>query len=192
MSTECVATIKRVTALLALVLAFPASLLVTGCATPQVNSKSGTTTTIILTRHADRDKKVNHLNALGKQRAQALVEAVNGRGVTAIYSPDERRNLESAQPLSKHLGIAITVKPTNSILYTNEIVTEILDKHAGGVVVWAGNASGNLQTLFRRLGGTGHAPVEYGDLFIMTVPDQGPVKIVRLKYGPPPAPEPVE
>lgn len=192
MNTHFISNVEKNKTGYALILALSISVLATGCATQQVNSKPGTTTTIILTRHADRDKRVNHLNALGQQRAQALVEAVKGRGVTAIYSPDERRNLETAQPLSKHLGIAITVKPTNSILYTNEIVTEILDKHAGGVVVWVGNASGNLQTLFRRLGGTGHAPVEYGDLFIMTIPDQGPVRVERLKYGPPPAPEPVE
>ncbi len=179
-------SMKSISAGLVMVLA------VSGCATSQVNSKPGTTTTVILTRHADRDKKVNHLNALGQQRAQALIEALKDRKVTAIYSPDERRNLETAQPLSRHLGIPTTVKPTNSILYTNEIVMEILDRHAGGTVVWVGNASGNLQTLYRRLGGTGHAPVEYGDLFIMTIPDQGPVKVTRLKYGPPPAPEPVE
>ena len=41
----------------------------------------------------------------------------------------------------------------------------------------------------RRCGGTGRSPVAYGDLFIMTIPDQGLVRVTRLKYGPPPAPE---
>ena len=30
---------------------------------------------------------------------------------------------------------------------------------------------------FRQLGGTGKGPLEYGDLFILTIPDQGPVKV---------------
>jgi len=38
--------------------------------------------------------------------------------------------------------------------------------------------------VYHQLGGTGTAPEEYGDLAILTVPDQGPVKMERRRFGP--------
>jgi len=155
-----------------------------GCAAVEVHSKPGTTTTVILTRHADRDQGAEELNAKGRERAKALVEAVSEMGVTAIYSPDVKRNLDTVRPLASRLGIEITRTPKVSFFAARSIVEEILDKHGGGVVVWVGNISGNLQEMYRLLGGTGHGPVEYGDLHILTIPDQGPVKVVKKRYGP--------
>jgi hypothetical protein len=155
-----------------------------GCAAVEVNSGPGTTTTVILTRHADRDRVDGNLNERGRERAQALVDAVKDMGVTAIYSPDITRNLDTVRPLAAHLGIAITKTPSFSLMESRSIVAEILEKHAGGVVVWVGNVSGNLQRMYHLLGGTGTGPVEYGDLHILTIPDRGPVKVVRKRYGP--------
>lgn len=156
----------------------------TGCATAGVNSKPGTTTTVILTRHADRDAGAEDLNAKGRERARALADAVKGMGVTAIYSPDVRRNLETVRPLATQLGIEITRTPRFSFFESRSIVREMMDRHAGGVVVWVGNVSGNLQRVYELLGGTGEGPVEYGDLYILTLPDKGPAKIVKTFYGP--------
>jgi hypothetical protein len=155
-----------------------------GCAAVEVNSRPGTTTTVILTRHADRDRVDGNLNEKGRERAQALVDAVKDMGVTAIYSPDVTRNLDTVRPLAAHLGIAITKTPGFSLMESRSIVAEILDKHAGGAVVWVGNVSGNLQRMYHLLGGTGTGPVEYGDLYILTIPDEGPVKVFRTRYGP--------
>ena len=155
-----------------------------GCATVEVNSKPGTTTTVILTRHADRDSVDGDLNEKGRERAKALVEAVKEMGVTAIYSPDVQRNLDTVRPLATQLGIAITSTPTFSLTASSSIVREILEKHSGGVVVWVGNVSGNLQRIYHLLGGTGTGPVEYGDLHILTIPDKGPVKVFKTRYGP--------
>ena len=59
---------------------------VAGCAIVD-HSRSGATTTIILTRHADRDPLATELNDKGRLRAQALVAAVADMNITAIYSP---------------------------------------------------------------------------------------------------------
>ena len=155
----------------------------TGCAAVEVHSKPGTTTTVILTRHAERDANDEDINAKGRERAKALVDAVSNMGITAIYSPDVPRNLNTARPLANHLGIEIT-RTSFDFLPTGSLVREILEKHAGGVVLWVGNASGNLQALYYYLGGTGNAPVEYGDLHILTIPDTGPVTVVKKRYGP--------
>jgi nitrogen regulatory protein PII len=160
-----------------------ASVLV-ACSPIQVRSKPGTTTTVILTRHADRDKDSDLLNEKGHKRALALVEAVRGMGVTAIYSPNERRNLDTARPLAKALGIEITVTPEMAVFVADEIAKEMLDKHAGGVILWVGNVSGNMHAIYHHLGGVGDPPLEYGELFVLTISDNAPTRLEKRHYGP--------
>lgn len=160
-----------------------------------VLSPPGTTTTVILVRHAERAKEHGDsaLTPAGRQRAQDLVAAIGDREITAIYSPDRGRNRETVAPLSMHLGVPITLIPearlSNTRKFADEFVQEILSKHAGGLVVWVGNKSpvgiwgGNLNEIYRRLGGTGDSPAKYDDLFIITVPDHGGVKIEKITYG---------
>ncbi len=153
-----------------------------GCMSSNIYSKSGTTTTVILIRHADRDDR-GRLTPEGHDRAKALVNTVGHKGVTAIYSPDLERNRDTVKPLADHLGIDITLTPKVSLFVVNKIVNEILNKHAGCVVLWVGNVSGNLQAIYRKLGGKGKGPLEYGDLFILTIPDKGPVNVTKSRFG---------
>ena len=153
-----------------------------GCTGPKVNSKSGTTTTVILIRHAERDNFFN-ITAQGQKRANALIDSVKDMGITAIYSPNLERNLDTVTPLANHLGIDITLMPRISKPMVDKIVDDILAKHTGEVVLLVGNGSGNLRALHHRLGGAGDGPYPYGDLFIYIIPDQGPVKITKSRYG---------
>ena len=157
-----------------------------GCATDKVQSRPGTTTTVILTRHADTNPGSGELNGTGRERAKALADTVGDMRITAIYSPNLMRNLDTVRPLATRLGIDITRTAAVSLFAAESIAKEMLDKHAGGVVLWVGNVSGNLQAIYRRLGGTGMGPVEYGDLHILTIPDNGPVSVVKKRYGPEP------
>ena len=160
------------------------SLAMAACAPIEVRSKPGTTTTVILTRHADRHPDDPKLNATGRVRAQALVDAVKGMGVTAIYSPNVERNLDTTRPLARELGIEITVTPEASVFVADSIARELLDKHAGGVIVWVGNVTGNLPVVFHYLGGVGSGPAEYGDPFVMTISDKAPTRVEKRRYGP--------
>jgi hypothetical protein len=159
------------------------ALALAGCAS-DLRSRPGTTTTVLLTRHADRDGESDELNPRGLERAQALAEIGRELGVTAIYSPDSGRNIETVTPLSAALGVPITRTPQVTLFVAQSVAREILDKHAGGVVVFVGNVSGNLQAMSHLLGGTGHGPMEYGDLHVLTIPDQGPVTVMKRYYGP--------
>jgi hypothetical protein len=185
------------------VFAFSAFMLtiISGCSSApstkpdSVLSPPGTTTTVILVRHAERAKEQGEsaLTPAGRQRSQALVAAIGDKKITAIYSPDRGRNRETIQPLATYLGVTITLIPearlSNTRRFADEFVQEVLSKHAGGVVVWVGNKSpvgiwgGNLKEIYRRLGGTGDAPGRYDDLFIITVPDQGSVTVEKTTYG---------
>jgi len=178
--------VTRGTTLLHWMVAGVLSVALAGCVADRVQSRPGTTTTVILTRHADTDPGVGQLNATGRERARALADTMGDARITAIYSPDLERNLDTVRPLAGRLGIEITRTAGVSVFAADSTAREILDKHAGGVVLWVGNVSGNLQVIYRRLGGTGMGPVEYGDLYILTIPDSGPVGVVKKRYGPEP------
>jgi phosphohistidine phosphatase SixA len=151
-----------------------------GCATV-THSKPGTSTTIILTRHGDRDALSTVLNDKGRLRAQALVKAVGHMKITAIYSPDLTRNRDTAKPLAKHLGIKTTVVSSSPSI--NEVTSTMLTKHTGEIVLWVGN-SNNLEGIYELLGGEGSAPTSYGDLYIMKIKDSGDPEVTQRSYGP--------
>ena len=152
------------------------------CTGTQDNTEPGIATTVILIRHVERDNFFI-VTPQGHERARALIDAVGDMGITAIYSPDLQRNLDTVYPLAKHLGIVITIIPRFTKSTIEKFVNEILIKHRGKVILLVGNGSGNLRTLHQRLGGTGEGPYPYGDLFIYTVPDNGPIKVTKLRYG---------
>jgi len=153
-----------------------------GVRRPEVPSTPGTTTAVILIRHAERDNFFN-ITAQGRERAKALVDAVSDMGISAIYSSDLERNLDTVAPLANHLGIDITLTPRISKPLVDKIVSEILTKHTGEMVLLVGNGSGNLRSLHHRLGGTGDGPYQYGDLYIYSISEQGPVKVIKARYG---------
>ena len=160
--------------------------LLLGCSAGHAGSngapKSESTTTVILIRHAERDNFFK-ITTQGRERAKALIGTVSDMGITAIYSPDLERNLDTVRPLARHLGIDITLTPRISRQMVDKIVRGILTEHTGDVVLMVGNGSGNLRALHHRLGGTGEGPYQYGDLYIYTIPGQGPVIVVKSKYG---------
>lgn len=153
------------------------------CIGSEADANSGKITTVILIRHAERDNFFI-LTDTGHARAKALIQAAGDMGISAIYSPDLARNLDTVRPLANHLGIKITFVPRISAAVVDKMVTEILTRHPGEVVLLVGNGSGNLRSLHHRLGGTGDGPYRYGDLFIYIIPDRGPVKVLKSRYGP--------
>ena len=72
--------------------------------------KNNTATTVILIRHAERDNFFN-ITDEGRNRANALVDSAADMGISAIYSPDLSRNLETVKPLANYLEIEITLIP---------------------------------------------------------------------------------
>lgn len=158
--------------------------MLSACAYVPVQSPQGTVTTVILIRHADRHNSQD-LNELGRLRAQLLVEAVKDMGINAIYSPDIGRNLDTVRPLAAHLGLEITLTPQFSLPVVDEIAAEIVSQHAGKVVLVVGNVTGNLQALYKKFGGNGDGPLEYGDLHILRIKSSGAPDIEKRRWGPP-------
>ena len=160
-----------------------------------VKSAAGTKTTFILVRHAERAKKQGEsaLRPEGRERAQALADALANMDVTAIYSPDRGRNRETVEPLAERLGLTVNLIPekqlANTKAFADHFVNTTLSDHTGETVVWVGNKSpvgiwgGNLKEIYQRLGATGDAPSKYDDLFIIVVTDTGELNVTKTTYG---------
>ena len=152
------------------------ALFVSACAT-KVQSPPGMTTTVIMLRHADRDVMAEELNETGRLRAEALPAAVRDYDIAAIYSPDKLRNLDTARPLAAERGLEITVAVPEGV------AERMVGEHPGKTVMWIGNTS-NIPIIFQELGGKGEGPGEYGDLYVLEVPDKGATKVTRFRFGP--------
>ncbi|MCG3138546.1 MAG: hypothetical protein HJJLKODD_02411 [Phycisphaerae bacterium] len=179
--------------------------LVSGCAqlsTEPVNSPPGITTRVIIIRHAERDPVEPApndlpLNEEGLARAEVLRDLLAEEGITAIYSPDLTRNLQTVEPLAELLGIEVTVISQIETVDTKALANSLVEKwtttEAGGVILFVGNTgpvienvqSGNLQELYSRLGGDDDdPPTSYNDIYYVTIPDEGPVVFDKQTYSP--------
>ena len=98
------------------------------CMGSEVNVKPETATTVILIRHAERDNFFV-LTEEGRKRAKALIDAVGDMGISAIYSPNLERDLDTVKPLANHLGIEITLTERISKTNIDKIVGKILEKN---------------------------------------------------------------
>ncbi len=165
---------------------------------PIVNSRPGTTTTIILVRHAERDPAELDppLNDEGMGRREKLADVLEHNGVTAIYTGDILRNRQTIEPLVERLGLTPTILGAQDLVDTralaNRLINEWLTFHAGGVVLWVGNTGpivadrkGNLEEIYRALGGTGRPPNKYSDFYVIVVPDEGDSHFIETSYGGP-------
>lgn len=146
----------------------------TACARPGVLGLA-TNTTLIILRHGDRTGP--DLNSIGRARAQALVGALEGIHIDAIYAPSVQRNLDTAQPLATDRGLPINRLPANGM------ATRLINESAGKTVVWVGN-KGNLREIWEALGAGGVPPLNYGDLFIVTANRFGMLQVDRRLHGP--------
>ncbi|WP_172298395.1 histidine phosphatase family protein [Pseudoruegeria sp. HB172150] len=132
-------------------------------------------TTLIILRHADRTG--DHLNARGQARAEALVAALDAIPIDAIYAPGIRRNLDTAAPLAAARNLTVQRIPGE------RPAPVLMSAGAGRAIVWVGN-KGNLASIWQDLGAPDPAPLDYGDLFIVTrAPDGTPV-VARHHFGP--------
>ena len=107
-------------------------------------------------------------------------------GVTAIYCPNLKRNIQTAQPLADQLGLKINIISNLRLFDPKKLASELLDefinKHADGVVVWVGNFR-NLEEMYKLVDGTGDPPTKYGLICMVTIPDIGPPRIKKITYG---------
>ena len=144
-------------------------------------------TTVIIVRHAERAAEPKGdpvLTAVGTARAEALLEAVRGAGVTHVLVTTLQRTALTAAPTAAALGltpVAVNVRSPNHVA---EVVDSIRAR-AGGVVLVVGH-SNTVPAIVTALGG--QAPEicdeEYDNLYVVTLPSAGrQARVVRGRFG---------
>jgi phosphohistidine phosphatase SixA len=129
--------------------------------------------TIFVVRHAERaDGGAGtspmmgadpDLSEKGKARAQALATVLKDAGITAIYTTQYKRTMQTAEPLAKALGIP-------SIVVDARDTAALLDKiKAGGNALIVGH-SNTVGQILQQLGVSERITIgddEYDDLFVV-------------------------
>lgn len=147
-------------------------------------------TTVVVIRHAEKDLSVNAadppLNQAGEARAALLTRMFGDAKILghldAIYVSPALRNRLTAAPLAERLGIAETVVPADD---PRALARRVLREHGGGRVLIVGH-SDTVPQIVAALSGNDNIPeiaaLEYGTIYIVTVPRIGHANLLRLNY----------
>jgi len=153
-----------------------------------VSYRSGTTTFVVLVRHAEQELGTIQdppLSAEGEQRAQRLAKMF-GRGkvlghLEAVYVTDARRAQQTAAPLAERLSQQPVVVPAADIEGT---AARIMSDHEGGTVLVVGLGN-TIPALIRELCDIevpSIAEDEYDTVYVVSIPTFGNASILRLAY----------
>ena len=143
--------------------------------------------TLILVRHAEKEivppeNKDPNLSGAGQARAQELRRMFDGAGIAAIYATQYKRTQQTVKPLADKLGLAVTKVEAKE---TSELVKQIRARPAGQTIFIAGH-NNTVPEIIAAMGGP-QMPIipetEYDNLYVLTVPSEGPAKLLKLKYG---------
>lgn len=152
---------------------------------------AGESTTVIVVRHAEKqpgDLADPDLTAAGHQRARALLQALNGATVDAIFATQYRRTQATVAPLAEHFGLETTIAHAESgeiEQHAADLADRIHNHHAGQMVVVAGH-SNTVPEIIRQLGRFEVRPIgedEYDHLFILTISPDQPAQLIQSRYG---------
>ena len=140
---------------------------------------------ILLLRHAERveyESPDGVLSEAGEARARVLSRLLQDAGVTAIYTSDRKRTQQTAEPLSKALGIApTTVAAQGQVEATLSLIRE---REKSGIVVIVSHGD-TVPGFLKALGHPGQitiGPREHDDIFVIVPAPGGPPTVVRLNY----------
>ncbi len=151
-------------------------------------------TTVLLIRHADIDipegvvdRNAISLNSIGKKRAQNLVNIVERAPISAVYTSDIQRSIQTAEPLIKRLQPNITHKEFNK---SQEIAEDILSNYKGKnvlVIHHANTVPEIIKILSNEIVGT-ISESEFDNFYIVNIytsdnEENKYTNVVHLKYG---------
>ena len=150
--------------------------------------ESQSTTTVILTTHADIDSsaRVNPgLNQLGFERANSLQEILESidvvAGVDAIYATQLRATQETAEPVSKSLSLPINVIDVTNV---KGLIKTVMDKHKGKIVLIVTHPDALPKLVVELQGSKKIEPITLAGnnkIFIVSVPWFGTVSYTHLR-----------
>ncbi|HXU32858.1 MAG TPA: phosphoglycerate mutase family protein [Thermoanaerobaculia bacterium] len=175
-----------------------AGLALAGCSAsllaPPAFAASSKITTIVVVRHGEKatdDPRDPSLSPAGQERAQALANALDGAGLSAVYVTEFKRTRLTAEPTAQHFGLTIQTKPRTDMqpeAYAADLVPKVLKKHLGKVVLIVGH-SDTVPAIVKALTGKTVPPIdeatEFDRLYVVEIPKSGAPRLIATRYGRP-------
>jgi phosphohistidine phosphatase SixA len=133
-------------------------------------------TTVVIVRHAERANGT--LTEDGEKRAETLARLLSNVGLSAIFSTNYTRTIETANNTAERLGIPIQ-------LYTSvEAVADLIkSEYTGKVVLVVGHSNTVTQTV-KALGVSSVPQFDgrYDNLYIVTIHPDGTTLLTHLRF----------
>lgn len=142
-------------------------------------------TTVILVRHAEKNpepKDDPDLSPEGFARAQEIARVFSDAGINAIYATQYKRTQQTVEPLSKRIGVPVTVLDSKQ---PEELVKRIQTSLRGQTIFVSGH-NDSVPQIASALSGENFPPIpasDYDDVYIVTIYRFGKAKVLKLKYG---------
>lgn len=153
--------------------------------------ESQATTTVIVTRYADKDLSASRdpgLSERGLERALELARVLGDvdvvAGVDAIFVPPLRRSVETSMPLATRNNAPVhTIEDLEDV---EALELRILKEYKGKIVLVITEPN-IIQPFIAEMHGSKKLPEmgdsEHDNLYIVSIPWFGKVKTLRLRYG---------
>jgi broad specificity phosphatase PhoE len=164
-------------------LAATAAILVTRSATAQ--------RAVFVVRHAEKQTDSNDagvpLSEAGRARAMRLAALLKKAGVTAIYSTDFVRTVETAEPLARVLKVTVrrySATGSDGKPDLAPLAARLKAEHARDIVLVVGH-SNTVPPLLKALGCVEDIEItasQYDDLFAVVPTAHGPPTLLRLTF----------
>lgn len=138
---------------------------------------------LVVVRHADKIDNSHDavLSPTGKLQARRLAHVLKDVGITAIYTTQFKRTIQTAGPLAELLKIAPFVYEQQDV---TGVVKEIQRKHPQGVVMVVGHRS-TVPRILKQFGSTAQVALgtgEYDGLFILNLSPGRPPTLLHLRF----------
>ncbi|MGE3110002.1 MAG: histidine phosphatase family protein [Phycisphaerales bacterium] len=144
--------------------------------------------TVILVRHAEKGPGADpNLTSDGQQRAQALRDAIDRSGVTAMFVTDTNRTQQTAAPTATALGITPVVVPlgNSAQAHAADVASRIRARAAGSRTLVVGH-SNTVPLIIQELGISNPPAVaesEFDRLFVVMRRKNSSTRLIEVKYG---------
>ncbi len=149
-------------------------------------------TTVLLIRHADidisdgiiEDDSIS-LNSCGQKRAENLADMLEKAPISAIYTSNIRRAIETAEPSIKHLHSSIKHERIDS---PQEIVEHILSNYKEKTVLVIHHSNTVPEIIQRLSNEMDHRISEFNDFYVVNIYTSDDIEnkytnVIHLKYG---------
>jgi len=154
-------------------------------ATSTVRKPAKRPSRVILVRHAEKEHGMGRdppLTQRGSERAEALMQALEGVPIDVVFVTQFRRTLETAEPLVKERGLEPASLPAGR---WRALVRELKTRHPNQTILVVGH-SFTLPQIVRHLGvrsSVREVKRRYGDLLTVTYDPNGRPTLQQRHFG---------